>query len=85
MTACSRHHTRHDGRHPRVYFVPASRGLTRVLCTGCVEGLRALGMDWREERRSDPQRKWKSRDDRQGWKPVWRQAGIAKDLSGALR
>jgi hypothetical protein len=49
----------HDARdaHPRHLF-DANGWFVRaaVLCSGCMERLRSMGMDWREERRAVPER-----------------------------
>ena len=82
MTRCSQGGCR-DGRDVHLYRLPV-HGLTSALCAACVASLVALGMDWRLERRSDPQR-----PDR-GPLPAWRQRivdglGRGKDLTGSVR
>ena len=49
----------HDARdaRPRLLFDANGWYLRHaVLCSGCVERLRSMGMDWREERRAVPER-----------------------------
>lgn len=79
VLVCRGHASTHDGRVPSPYYTGYGPARTvATLCTGCLAGLTAIGMDWRPERRADP-----ARPDRTP-RPAWLARLRGRDETGRV-